>query len=100
MLQVCKVTNSAEWSNAEWEDLVAIEPGLGRLYADVRRIRDPGIGCFCVEALWQRQLKARLAFLVGFRARNTRLRSMAAYDVAFEKIYNAMPPCRGCACFA
>jgi hypothetical protein len=83
-----------------WRKIAAIEPRLSDLYDSVRRIKDPGGACFCAESLWHRRLKWQLQSLVGFRAHEPRLRSMAAYDIAFEKIYHALPPCRGCACMA
>jgi hypothetical protein len=99
MLHVHKLTTrrAEHW---DWPDLIAAEPRLERLYTDVCRLRDPGGLCFCAEAIWHRQMKARLTHLVGFQASDPELRSMGAYDVAFEKIYGAMPACRGCACVA
>lgn len=101
MLQVREHSKTSAF-DLDWEELAAIEPGLVALHDEVRRLKDPGGPCFCVETLWHRRYKARLAWLVGFRTHNDdpRLRTMAAYDVAFEKIYNAMPACRGCACMS
>jgi hypothetical protein len=84
----------------DWKELVAIEPELAKLYEEVCSLKDPGGRSFCAEAVWHRQLKARLTWLVGFRAHgdDPRLRSMAAYDIAFETVYGALPPCRGCGC--
>lgn len=99
MLQI-REGHKAPVFNLDWDEMVAIEPGLGALYREVRSLKDPGGSCFCAEMLWHRRYKARLAWLVGFRTHSDdmRLRTMAAYDVAFEKIYGAMPACRGCAC--
>ena len=84
----------------DWEDLVAIEPGLDQLLTEIRRLKDPGGPYFCAEKLWHGCYKSRLAFLAGFHARNPRLRSMRCYDIGFEVVYGAMPQCRGCACIA
>ena len=84
----------------DWVSLIEIEPRLAELYEEVRKLKDPGGGYFCAETIWHRRIKPQLVALVGFRAHAPRLRSMAAYDLAFEKLYGAMPPCRGCACLS
>jgi hypothetical protein len=89
-----------------WRMLVKIEPELARLYDDVRAVRDPGGIWFCANNRWYGDasgggFKSRLVRLVGFDAqsRDPRMRTMEAYDVAYDKIYAALPPCRDCLCF-
>jgi hypothetical protein len=36
--------------------------------------------------------------LVGFEADNPVLRTMGAYDAAYDKLYGALPDCRNCIC--
>jgi|SRR6516164_7432782 hypothetical protein len=86
--------------NELWDDLVAAEPGLDRLYTTIVGTTDPGGRAFCAETLWHTEFKPRLLFLAGFRAQNPRLRNRMSYEVALDRLYAALPPCRGCACCA
>jgi hypothetical protein len=86
--------------DSPWTDLVAIEPGLAVLLEDIAGTADPGGKAFCAETLWHNEFKPRLMWLAGFRARNYRLRSRMAYDVALDRLHSALPECRGCACCA
>jgi len=86
--------------DSPWTDLVAIEPELARLHAEIEGTVDPGGRAFSAEALWHTEFKPKLMWLVGFRAQNHRLRNRMAYEVALERLYSALPPCRGCACCA
>ncbi len=89
-------------NNSTWDGLVMIEPRLGQLLDDASHAgsSDPR---FCAVAAWYGYddgvgFKGRMYRLVGFRAHDPRLQTMQAYEIATEKIYGALPPCRGCAC--
>lgn len=85
-----------------WEDLVAREPHLADLLERVSGIRDTGeTPSFCANHLWLEVFRPELFDLVGWLAsrKDGVLRSSAAYDVAYKRIYNALPACRDCSCF-
>jgi hypothetical protein len=87
----------------DWEDMVKIEPALARLLKDVEAADRHGIRAFCGVTAWHGSggrlgLKMRMYQLAGFGSSNAGLRTREAYEVALEKLYNALPPCRGCAC--
>ncbi len=81
----------------KWEKMVEIEPALGRLYEDVCSVE-----CdekFCANAVWYGYgghlgFKPRLMRLVGWDAKNPKLMTEEAYDVAYDKLYNALPDCQ------
>ena len=83
-----------------WEELVALDArfadllNLARSYHQSRRRR------FCANHVYVWELKPRLEDLAGCSRRwgPKLLRTEAAYDVARETVYNALPGCRGCAC--
>jgi hypothetical protein len=91
-----------------WHKLTRLEPRLLDLYREVRSIHDNGREpSFCANRVWYGRggfegFKHRLTALVGFRRRNdgshARLATSRAYDIAYHKIYDAIPPCRNCAC--
>jgi hypothetical protein len=86
--------------------LARLEPRLRGLLAEARSYRRDRGPVFCANAVWygysdhRPGLKDRLCRLVGLQAeRGGALASSAAYDVAYETIYRALPDCRGrCAC--
>jgi hypothetical protein len=89
-----------------WSEIIRAEPRLRRLYADVRAIKDDkSRPSFCANGAWygycdtpRPTLKQRMFYLVGFHAAKPELRTMAAYDVAYNKLYSALPDCRDCLC--
>lgn len=85
-----------------WKEVVTAEPRLANLYADVCAVRDVGGNSFCANAAWYGYrgygFKERMFNLVGFYAANPDLRTMEAYDLAYDKLYRALPNCRNCAC--
>ncbi len=86
-----------------WPELVAREPRLEQLLHEARAVRDPGEpDGFCANAVWygwggNRGLKPRLRELVGWErpSYDPVLSEGVAYDVAYQTIYDALPPCRG-----
>jgi hypothetical protein len=77
-----------------WAEITRIEPRLDALFEEARAVKyDPE---FCTNRIWYELFKPRLVHLVGHEARDTRIGTMRAYDIAYDKIYNALPPCPNC----
>lgn len=53
---------------------------------------------FCANNVWYEHFKPRLFPLVGWECRNPEIRTQEAWDLAYETIYEALPPCRDCLC--
>lgn len=88
-----KTENLTSWQMAE------IEPRLIDLFLDVQKASFVNWkAAFCANAVWYKKFKPRLERLVGFEAANKKLRTMQAYDCAYEKLYSALPECRNCNC--
>lgn len=66
-----------------WTQIVAIEPSLQDIIAEAKAIPDPWWDDYS-------ELKMRLSALVGTGARNQRLRNCQAYDVAIDKLVEAL----------
>jgi hypothetical protein len=90
-----------------WATLVALEPQLAGLLAEAQAVRDCDTApYFCANAAWfgydgHRGFKPRLRRLVGWDRPDGHpaLTSCEAYDLAYQTIYEALPPCRGyCGC--
>ena len=89
-----------------WSLLCDLEPRLIHLLAKVREIEDDKRKpSFCANSIWygeygQEGIKPRLVQLVGWQAMGSdpRLKTTQAYDLAYEKLYNLLPPCRNCNC--
>ena len=87
-----------EVKEQRWEVLVEIEPFLEGLREQARAVADEGGDHFCANTVWYNELKPQLVDLVGFEASKKQLRSMGAYDLAYDVVYNELPSCRNCAC--
>jgi hypothetical protein len=94
-------------SNTKWptfEELVALEPGLSKLLAEARaeRAEQRANPYYCANDVWYRRFKPRLLRLVGWERsgdhEHSELSCPAAYDVAYDRIYEALPECRNCGC--
>lgn len=83
-----------------WEDLVKREPRLGALLREARAVTPPREPNWDVDRVWYMQLKPRLLELVGWFAKSDDpvLHTCDAYDVAYHRIYDALPDCRACGC--
>jgi hypothetical protein len=89
-----------------FEELAELEPGLAELLREAEAVREllPAGARFCANAYWygykgHRGMKKRLVELVGWLAPEDgppELRTMSAYDTAYETIYEALPDCHGC----
>jgi len=85
-----------------WKALVKTEPRLAVLLKEAQGVDGSGHH-FCANRVWyQRQgLKDRLCRLVGWDVKGRGIPLLAtegAYDVAYDKIYAALPDCRDCVC--
>ena len=90
-----------------WETLIDREPRLLDLYEEARAIRDDKHAPhFCANNVWYGRrgwpgLKERVTALVGWtRTDDPILGTPQAYDIAYHKIYGALPDCRDCSCCA
>jgi hypothetical protein len=86
-----------------WKQIIEIEPRLAKLYTEACAVKDRGGNSFCANNVWYGYgnnigFKGRVYHLVGFAAKDDRIKTMEAYDVAYEKIYEALPNCRNCSC--
>lgn len=81
-----------------WKQIIEIEPRLKELHGQAKRISSAQSGRFCANQVWYDFFKERLTELVGWEANNAAIKTIRHYDVAYEKIYNALPDCRGCSC--
>jgi len=80
-----------------WHGLTKMEPQLLALYKEARAV-DGSTEHFCANAVWYERFKPRLFHLVGWECRNPALKTQEAWDLAYETIYDALPPCRDCLC--
>lgn len=96
-----------------WFDLAVTDPRLLELLQRAQAVVDEGEEAFCANHRWigcgppqaacpkcNGGLKPKLQTLVGWNAEKAELQSSAAYDVAYQKIYAALPGCRGCMCLS
>jgi len=94
-----------------WQQLTRLEPRLKHLHKKAKSIMDdPHERYFCANHAWYgywagerwiEGLKKELVALIGWSSVNRKhpvLGGMDAYDVAYRKIYDALPDCRGCGC--
>ena len=92
-----------------WGQLVALEPRLAELAAEIRARGHHGKppATFCANCEWYGYrgrgvgYKAQLCALVGWTARteDPTLRSSRAYEIAYAHCYDLLPDCGpGCVC--
>lgn len=81
-----------------WELMVSIEPRLQALYEKAKAYHKAARNDknFCANRVWYGRdgLKAELLKLVGWEAEVPTLNIGTAYDIAYKKIYEALPNCR------
>ena len=81
-----------------FSELTKIEPRLKQLYNKARQV-DGSEANFCANRVWYEEFKPQLLNLVGQGAARPELQTVEAYDVAYKKIYRALPNCgEGCSC--
>lgn len=82
-----------------FEELCQIEPRLLALYRRAQAVKDDKRKpSFCANRVWYTEFKPELCRLVGWEAENPALRTEEAYDLAYDTIYDVLPPCRNCWC--
>ena len=84
-------------SPSTFEAICALEPRLRSLAEEIERIK-PELAHFCANRTWYRDYEDRFNALLGWHAWNPTLRSEVAYNIAFKRLYELMPPCRNCTC--
>lgn len=80
-----------------WAEIITIEPYLETMRKDAAAI-DGSDEHFCANERWYGDFKPRVCALVGWDAADGRLAFDQAYDVAYQTIYDALPPCKNCGC--
>jgi hypothetical protein len=100
--QLKRPTKPPVKADSEWDDLVEREPGLATLLREAQSI-SPKHPDFCTNPVWYGYagwpgLKPRLVRLVGDLAcrEDPVLYTSHAYDVAYQRIYQALPGCDRC----
>lgn len=96
----------ARTTRPTWGHLVRAAPRLKALLEEARQVRSHDSPTFCANNVWfgyfeHRGFKPRLHHLVGWAVADRRgashlLASSEAYEVAYQKIYQALPDCRDC----
>ena len=82
-----------------FKELTEYEPELGRLLKFAKCVRDDGqTNYFCSNEIWYRLFKPQLSTLVGWECSDPRLAGEDVYDIAYQTIYDVLPPCRDCGC--
>ncbi len=81
------------------EELIELQPALQGL-VDATKLVDDSSPNFCANDLWISQFKPYLVRMVGWLAEDDRpiIKTNAAYEVAYEAIYDLMPDCKDCGC--
>jgi hypothetical protein len=84
-----------------WADLAELEPRLQPMLNEIQSIKDDGQSRrFCADEIWVSEFKPELCRIIGFGRRPAHpiLSTAFAYEIAFDKLRDAFPPCRNCAC--
>ena len=104
------IANAKENESVTWAQLVELEPRLGALYKEIRKVKDDKTEpSFCANAVWygygkyerggfRRMVKNLVGYSTEPKQKDARLRSMEAHDIAYQKLYSALPGCRNCNC--
>lgn len=89
-----------------WNQLVSIECRLDRVLSTARSFKADDNPLFCQNHIWYGvtfdvpgvgqgiSLKEAVSRLVGWDAWHPKLKTEAAYDLAYDTVYDALPPCR------
>lgn len=93
---------SKRYSKDSFMPLARLQPQLIELYMKMASFMDERneTKC-CANELWYFYGKPRLLPLVGWESRGQHptLRTMEAYDIAYQTCYDALPDCRNCGCY-
>lgn len=87
-------------SKITWEQIIELEPMLLTLYSAAMRADKGGVS-FCKPYAWYGEggFKEQLLCLVGHQRIEDEpeiLNLADAYDIAYQTILDAIPPCRNC----
>lgn len=81
-----------------WEEIIQIDARVKKLHEKAKNLdinED-----YCADREWFRDggFRDQLKELVGFKRQDkpVRLRTAKAYEIAYQKIYHALPDCRCC----
>ena len=101
---------AATWERLTFDRLCQMEPRLASLLQRASEVRDDETAeSFCANRTWygyenlpHEGIKEQLCSLVGSDREDLPqghvLRSSLAYELAYQTIYNVLPPCRNCSC--
>lgn len=78
-----------------WNTIIDIEPRIWDLYVKAVEAEDDR-HAICANKIWYDNLKPKLCELVGYGAKDSRLRHPIAYEVVYHTVYRALPNCRNC----
>ena len=82
-----------------WEEICLAEPKLATLYRAAKEIHfSVLLDAFCANRVWKACFLSQLKELVGTTACNPALCNNHCYDIAYAKIYSALPQCQNCDC--
>jgi hypothetical protein len=87
-----------------WDQITKLEPALAELYRTIRAVKDDKTRpAFCANLRWYGSyarpgFKQHLSRLAGWDARHPDLQTIQVYELAYGKLYRALPNCRNCAC--
>lgn len=81
-----------------WRYIVAIEPRLLHVERRIRAVRKVRGRPFCANRHWygtgaRDGFKQEMEPLVGWQAKDPRIRTEWAYDDAYEHLYHLLPDC-------
>lgn len=82
-----------------WERIIQIQPRLEKMYERAKKV-DGSDEHFCANHVWYGEYKQEICDLVGWQAKsnNPIIKTSKAYDIAYDKIYAVLPPCKDCNC--
>lgn len=80
-----------------WEVIIAIDPFFYDLLREIQGVR-AGEN-FCANRIWFEIYKPAIVRRIGWHAPNYApeiLKTVRAYEIAYEKLYSALPDCQNC----
>jgi len=85
-----------------FEEMCKFDPAIKVLYETAKNT-DGSHKHFCANFVWYKKLKPTLIHRVGFERldylpKNKFMGTEHAYKIAYQSIYDALPPCKECMC--
>ena len=91
--------SAARTQSITWNRICELSPLMLSLYEQARAVRDDKRKKrFCANAVWYDHFKPYMVNHVGWNSPTPELQSSVAYNITYDKIYNALPNCRNCSC--